>query len=49
VSYLQTPEPIDTKFGIGNDTGDITQHAKIQNMLLGASLQMGEISPSCGF
>ena len=46
----KTPEPIVTKFGMGDYVGDMTQQAKIQPIApVEASWQMGEISLSCGF
>ena len=50
----ETPEPIVTKFGMGDYVGDMAQQAKIQTDrpsggVPGASRKMGEISLSRGF
>jgi len=46
----ETPEPIVTEFGMGDNVGDMTQQVKIQtNRPSGASRQMGEILLSRGF
>jgi len=44
----KTPEPIVTKFGVGDYVSYVTQHAKIQTAPVGVSRQMGEISLSRG-